>query len=153
VCVSPRHLSTGHDSGPDRIFQKIQMVCFRVGGAVVGKVDTRLKITSNDVIGDHFWLWRADHGTGVGWTTNTTKNGIIVNGNNVTIDGLFAEHYHQYQTIWNGENGSCYFYQSEIPYDVPVQAAWMNGNTSGWASYKVADAVTTHHLYGSGFYS
>jgi hypothetical protein len=147
--VGPAGSSASHSSNPVSLHD----LFFRVGGAGVGKADVCLKINSNDVIGDHFWVWRADHGEGAGWTTNTTQNGIIVNGNNVTIYGLFVEHYHQYQTIWNGNNGNCYFYQSEIPYDVPAQSAWMNGNTYGWASYKVANTVATHHLYGSGVYS
>ena len=71
------------------------------------------------------WIWRADHGNGgtVGWTTNTAANGLVVNGNNVTMYGLFVEHYQQYQVIWNGNGGRTYFFQNEIPYDVPNQAS------------------------------
>ncbi|MBK1813051.1 discoidin domain-containing protein [Clostridium sp. YIM B02505] len=126
---------------------------FRVGGAGVGKADTCLKINSNNVIGDDFWIWRADHGAGVGWTSNTATNGLIVNGNNVTIYALMVEHFLKYQTIWNGNGGRTYFYQSEIPYDVPDQASWMSGSTKGYASYKVADTVTSHEAYGLGVYS
>ncbi|MDP9750154.1 discoidin domain-containing protein [Thermoanaerobacter pentosaceus] len=126
---------------------------FRVGGAGIGKADVCIRINSNDVIGDHFWVWRADHGDGVGWTVNTTKNGIVVNGNNVTVYGLFVEHFHEYQTLWNGENGRVYFYQSEIPYDVPNQQSWMDDNENGYASYRVADSVTTHQAWGLGVYS
>ena len=57
--------------------------------------------------------------------------------------GLFVEHYQKYQTIWNGNGGRTYFYQNEMPYDPPNQAAWMNGSTRGYAAYKVADSVTT----------
>ena len=67
-------------------------------------------------------------GTGVGWTTNVSKNGLVVNGNNVTLYGLFNEHHNQYQTLWNGNGGRVYFYQSEIAYDVPSQAAWMKND-------------------------
>ena len=109
---------------------------FRVGGAGVGKTTASLQINSNNVIGDDFWIWRADHGNGVGWTTNPANNGLIVNGANVTIYGLAAEHYEQYQTLWNGNGGSVYFYQSEAPYDVPNQASWMAGSENGYASYK-----------------
>ncbi len=128
---------------------------FRIGGAAVGNADTSLKINSNNVIGDDFWVWRADHGTGVGWTVNNAKNGVVVNGNNVTLYGLFVEHFKEYQTIWNGNGGKVYFYQSELPYDVPNQASWMsnNGTQNGYASYKVADSVTSHQLFGSGIYS
>jgi len=127
-------------------------VYFRVGGAGVGRATTSLVVNSHNVIGDHMWLWRADHGTGVGWTVNTADTGLVVNGNNVTMYGLFVEHYQRYQTIWNGNGGRTYFYQNEMPYDPPNQAAWMNGTTRGYAAYKVADAVTTHEAWGLGSY-
>jgi hypothetical protein len=46
-----------------------------------------------------------------------------------------------------------YFYQSEEPYDVPSQGAWMNGSEDGYASYKVANTVTSHTAYGLGIYN
>jgi hypothetical protein len=127
-------------------------VYFRVGGPGVGRATVSLVINSHNVIGDHMWLWRADHGSGVGWTVNTADTGLIVNGNNVTMYGLFVEHYQKYQTIWNGNGGRTYFYQNEMPYDPPNQAAWMNGSTRGYAAYKVADSVTTHQAWGMGSY-
>ena len=45
-----------------------------------------------------------------------------------------------------------YFYQSEIPYDVPDQESWMNGAEKGYVSYKVADSVTDHDARGVGVY-
>ncbi|MET0423197.1 MAG: coagulation factor 5/8 type domain-containing protein, partial [Actinoplanes sp.] len=45
-----------------------------------------------------------------------------------------------------------YFYQNEMPYDPPNQAAFMNGSTQGWAAYKVADSVTSHEAWGLGSY-
>jgi hypothetical protein len=125
---------------------------FRVGGAAVGKADVSLRVNSNDVIGDNLWVWRGDHSYGVGWTTNTTVNGAVINGARVTMYGLFVEHYHQYQTLWNGEDGRTYFYQSEAPYDVPDQASWTHGGINGYASYKVADTVRTHEAWGLGVY-
>ncbi|WHY17218.1 discoidin domain-containing protein [Paenibacillus sp. G2S3] len=128
---------------------------FRTGGASSGKNDISLKINSNDVIADQLWIWRADHGAGASWTSNVSKNGLVVNGNNVTIYGLFNEHHNEYQTLWNGNGGRVYFYQSEIPYDVPNQSSWMskNGTVNGYASYKVADSVTSHEAWGLGVYS
>ncbi len=125
----------------------------RVGGAIPGKADVCLEINSNDVIIDHAWLWRADHGAGAKWTVNRSKHGLVVNGDDVTIYGLFNEHFQEYQTVWNGERGRVYFYQSEIPYDPPSQEEWMNGDTKGFASYKVADDVQSHQAYGLGIYS
>lgn len=150
--VGPAGSSKEHSANPASLHD----LFFRVGGgAAVGKADVSLQINSNNVIGDHFWIWRADHGTDVAWNQNTTTNGLIVNGDHVTIYGLFVEHYHEYQTLWNGDHGRMYFYQSEIPYDVPNQESWMsnNGTVNGFASYKVADKVTSHEAYGLGIYS
>jgi len=104
------------------------------------------------VIGDHAWIWRADHGAGAGWTTNPSTSGLIVNGNNVTYYGLFVEHFQDYETLWNGENGRTYFYQSELPYDPPTQDDWKHGTVKGFASYKVADNVQHHEAWGLGIY-
>src|SRR6201999_2023262 len=87
----------------------------------------------------------------VGWSTNTAANGLVVNGANVTMYGLAAEHYQQYQVQWNANGGRTYFYQSEMPYDPPSNSAWRSG-ANGYASYKVADSVTSHQAYGLGVY-
>jgi hypothetical protein len=146
--VGPPGASADHSGNPTSLHD----VFFRVGGAAVGKAVVSLEINSDDVIGDHFWIWRGDHTYGVGWNTNTADTGLIVNGDDVTIYGLFVEHYQKYQTIWNGDGGRTYFYQNEIPYDVPNQASWMNGGTQGYAAYKVGDDVTTHEAWGLGSY-
>jgi hypothetical protein len=130
----------------------IQDVFFRIGGAGVGKATTSLVVNSNDTILDDIWAWRADHGTGVGWTVNTADTGVVVNGNNVTAYGLFVEHYQKYQVIWNGNNGTDIFFQNEMPYDPPNQAAWMNGTMNGYAAFKVGDNVTSFQGYGLGSY-
>jgi hypothetical protein len=126
----------------------------RIGGATVGKATQSLVVNSSNVILDHLWLWRADHGNGgtVGWSTNTAANGLIVNGQNVTAYGLFVEHYQQTQVIWNGNGGRTYFFQNEMPYDPPNQSSWMNGSSQGYPAYKVADSVTSHEAWGLGSY-
>jgi hypothetical protein len=129
-------------------------VFFRVGGAGVGRTKINLLINSNDVIVDHTWIWRADHGDGVGWNSNTSANGLVVNGDDVTIYGLFVEHHQEFQVLWNGNGGRTYFYQSEIPYDPPDQASYSSAaGVNGWASYKVADSVSSHEAWGLGIYS
>ncbi len=146
--VGPTGSSASHAANPTSLHD----LFFRIGGATVGKAAVGLKINSSDVIGDDFWIWRADHTYGVGWSSNTATNGLIVNGANVTIYGLFVEHFQQYQTLWNGNGGRVYFYQSELPYDVPDQGSWMNGGKNGYASYKVADSVASHQAWGVGIY-
>lgn len=133
-------------------------VYFRVGGPHIGKVNVALEVNSDNVLIDHTWVWRADHGVeGFSgdterWNTNIGYNGVIINGDNVTATGLFVEHFQRYNTIWNGENGTTILYQNELPYDPPTQKAWMHDGVEGWAAYKVAENVTTHTLYGGGVY-
>ncbi|MEU7413024.1 RICIN domain-containing protein [Streptomyces sp. NPDC042638] len=148
VEVGPAGSSASHAADPTSLHD----VYFRVGGAGVGKAATSLVVNSDNVIGDHMWIWRADHGSGVGWTSNTADTGLVVNGDDVTMYGLFVEHFQKYQTVWNGNGGRTYFFQNEMPYDPPNQAAWMNGSTQGYAAYKVADSVTSHQAYGLGSY-
>jgi hypothetical protein len=148
--VGPERSKARHAKNPTLLAD----VFFRVGGAGVGKSKVSLAINSSDVIVDHTWIWRADHGAGVGWEDNTAANGMVVTGDDVTVYGLFVEHYQQYQVLWKGNGGRTYFYQSEIPYDPPNQASYASGpHTNGWASYKVADNVTNHEAWGLGIYS
>jgi hypothetical protein len=152
--VGPAGASADHSANPTLLAD----VFMRIGGAEDGKADVGLIINSKNVIGDHFWIWRADHGTAAsptGWTLNPSTNGLVVNGDDVTVYGLFCEHQEEYQTLWNGNGGRVYFYQSEDPYDVPDQPSWMSfaGTKNGYASYKVADAVTDHEAWGLGVYS
>jgi Peptidase inhibitor family I36 len=131
----------------------LQDIYFRIGGTAAGKATTSLIVNSNDTLIDHIWAWRADHGGApTGWNINTGDTGVIVNGANVLATGLFVEHYQKYQVIWNGENGKTLFFQSEMPYDVPNQAAWSSPRGNGYASYKVADNVRTHEGWGLGSY-
>ncbi|MGW2418852.1 RICIN domain-containing protein [Streptomyces sp. NPDC001709] len=146
--VGPAGSTASHAADPTSLHD----VYFRIGGAGTGKAATSLAVNSDNVIGDHMWIWRADHGSGVGWTSNTADTGLVVNGNDVTMYGLFVEHFQKYQVIWNGNGGRTYFFQNEMPYDPPNQSAWMNGSTKGYAAYKVADSVTSHQAYGLGSY-
>ena len=148
--VGPEGSRERHAKGPITLHD----VFFRVGGAGIGRAKVNLRINSNDTIVDHTWIWRADHGKGVGWDQNTSENGLVVNGNDVTIYGLFVEHHQKFQVLWNGNGGRTYFYQSEIPYDPPNQESYTSApGVNGWASYKVADGVARHEAWGLGIYS
>ena len=172
---------------------------FRSGATAKGevRVEETIIVNTNDLFGDNFWLWRADHsftgniheetmryykndtgkwvmdglktsdgksnwawsGGPVGWNWSYGKNGLIVNGDYVTLYGLMVEHYMEYQTIWNGEHGLMCFYQSETPYDAPSQEVWMKNGSDpdvladqGWASYKIGEHVQNHTALGVGVY-
>ncbi|MGY4397152.1 hypothetical protein ACVWZA_002343 [Sphingomonas sp. UYAg733] len=153
--VGPRGAAGDHRDNPISLSD----LFFRVGGATVGNATTCLEINSDHVLGDHLWIWRADHGdresgrVHVGWDESTGDQGLVVNGDDVALYALFVEHFQKYQTLWNGERGRTYFYQNELPYDPPGQAAYMAGKTRGWAAYKVADRVEDHQAIGLGVYA
>ena len=153
LCAGAAGANNDHSAAPTLLSD----IFLRIGGYKRENVhvDTAALINSNDVIGDHFWVWRADHGQGIGWDKNTTRNGLIVTGSRVTFYGLFVEHFHEYQTLWIGEDGRTYFYQSETPYDPESQNHYLshNGTVDGWASYKVANSVTRHFAAGLGIYA
>jgi hypothetical protein len=149
VQIGPPGSALRHAANPTCVYD---LFC-RVGGAGAANVVSAVIINSNDVIGDHTWIWRADHGEGSGWTSSRGANGLIVNGSYVTYYGVFVEHFQEYQTLWNGDHGVLMFYQCELPYDIPSQESWQHGSSKGWAAYKVGDAVTTHTAYGLGIYS
>ncbi|MFJ7627609.1 discoidin domain-containing protein [Streptomyces sp. NPDC097595] len=148
VQVGPDGASANHSANPT----SVQDVFVRVGGAGAGKATTGMVINSNDTIIDHTWLWRADHGEGIGWETNRSDYGLQVNGDNVLATGLFVEHFNKYDVRWSGENGKTIFFQNEKAYDAPNQAAVQNGNVKGYAAYKVDDSVNTHEGWGLGSY-
>ena len=127
-------------------------VFFRIGGPHAGKAATALAVGRDDTILDDIWAWRADHGAGVGWTSNTSDTGVEVTGDNVTATGLFVEHFQKYNVYWAGENGKTIMFQNEMPYDPPNQAAYAHDGLLGWAAYKVADSVKTHEGWGLGSY-
>jgi hypothetical protein len=149
--VGGRHGNHGHKHGEPTALHD---VFFRIGGPHVGKATVSLEVNSDNVLLDDIWAWRADHGVAgsVGWDVNTAATGVVVNGDNVTATGLFVEHYQKYNVIWNGERGKTIFFQNELPYDPPDQAAYQHDGILGWAAYKVSDRVKTHEAWGAGSY-
>lgn len=167
--LSPVLLRVGNPNGGKKLDASnpitLSDVYFRVGGPHIGKTTTALEVNADDVLIDHTWVWRGDHGVegfdptdGVNgdnerWATNTGTVGVIVNGDDVTATGLFVEHFQTYNTLWNGENGRVILYQNELPYDPPTQADWTQPDgTLGYPGYKVADHVKHHELDGAGVY-
>lgn len=155
------HRPRGHDGATPTV--TLNDVYFRVGGPHVGRTRTALVVDRDDVLIDHTWVWRADHGiegftAGASgdtdrWRTNTGLVGVVVNGDRVHATGLFVEHFQTWNTVWNGEDGHVVLYQNELPYDPPSQADWTRPDgTLGYAGYKVGDRVRGHQLFGGGVY-
>ncbi|MFD8206799.1 discoidin domain-containing protein [Streptomyces sp. NPDC059695] len=146
--VGPQNAAADHAANPTTV----QDVYVRIGGAGAGKATTSIVVNSDDAIIDHTWVWRADHGEGVGWETNRADYGVRVNGDDVLATGLFVEHFNKYDVEWYGERGRTIFFQNEKAYDAPNQAAVQNGATKGYAAYRVDDSVNTHEGWGLGSY-
>ncbi|MCX4986593.1 discoidin domain-containing protein [Streptomyces sp. NBC_00572] len=146
--LGPQNSAADHTANPTTV----QDVYVRIGGAGAGKATTSVVVNSDDAIIDHTWVWRADHGEGVGWETNRADYGVRVNGDDVLATGLFVEHFNKYDVEWYGERGRTIFYQNEKAYDAPNQAAIQNGSTKGYAAYRVDDSVNTHEAWGLGSY-
>jgi hypothetical protein len=147
LVIGPNGSSANHAANPTTV----QDVFFRIGGAGPGSATNSLLVNSPNTIIDHIWAWRADHGAGVGWTSNPADSGLIVNGANVTAYALFVEHYQKYEVQWNANGGRTYFLQNEQPYDPPSNAVWRSDGT-GYSAYKVANTVTSHEAWGMGSY-
>jgi hypothetical protein len=129
-------------------------VFIRIGGAAAGKTGTAMVVNSSYTVLDDIWSWRADHGTGVGWTVNTADTGLLVNGDNVTAYGLFVEHYQKTEVIWRGANGTVVMFQNENPYDPPSQAAWQQSpGNPGYPALEVTKTGKGFTGYGLGSYS
>ncbi|WP_406246902.1 coagulation factor 5/8 type domain-containing protein [Streptomyces anulatus] len=146
--VGPENASADHSANPT----SLQDVFVRIGGAGPGKATTSIVVNSDDTIIDHTWVWRADHGEGWGWETNRADYGVRVNGDDVLATGLFVEHFNKYDVEWYGERGRTIFFQNEKAYDAPNQEAIQNGDTKGYAAYRVDDSVDQHEGWGMGSY-
>jgi hypothetical protein len=123
------------------------------------QVDVSVQINSPNIVLDNLWLWRADHDAinsvssptgGVTGGNNPSLNGLIVDANadNVIAYGLAVEHQLEDLVQWSGNDGQCYFFQAEYPYD--VSATYV---ADGYVAYRVGQSVTSHEGYGLGAYS
>jgi hypothetical protein len=162
VSVGVPGLTAGTAADPDTI----QDVFFRVGGAETTPVSATVSLLDNasHSIIDDVWAWRADHGAntsvtgpqgqvGAGWTYNQGDTGVVVNGDDVTAYGLAVEHYQKTEVIWNGQGGTNIFFQNELPYDPPSQAAWNKSATQlGYPAFEVSPNVTSFNGYGMASY-
>src|ERR1043165_967199 len=66
VQLGPSGPSANNAPAPD----SVEDFDVRIAGDGPGQATTSLVVNSPDSIGDNLWLWRADHGSNVGWTAN-----------------------------------------------------------------------------------
>jgi hypothetical protein len=155
--VTPTLLQWGDPSAEESITSGFLYDCFaRVGrfssdpNEPFNQTQLMVQINSANVVCDNLWLWRADHDSqGLVYNLdNACNTGMQVNGSNVTAYGLACEHTLQDLCQWNGDNGRCYFFQAEFPYDVTASYASL-----GYTGYRVGNSVTNHQSYAAGVYS
>jgi hypothetical protein len=142
-------------AGPAADPDLLSDVFFRIGGAETTPTSATISLLDNasHSIIDDVWAWRADHGGDVGWTENKGDTGLVVTGDDVTAYGLAVEHYQKSEVVWTGQGGTDVFFQNELPYDVPSQAAWNESATfSGYPAFQVGSGVKTFQGYGMGSY-
>jgi hypothetical protein len=151
VLVSVGTPGNGSAGNPDLISD----LFFRIGGAETTTTSATVSLLDNasHSIIDDVWAWRADHGNDVGWTANTGDTGLVVTGSDVTAYGLAVEHYQKTEVVWTGQGGTDVFFQNELPYDPPSQAAWNKSATQfGYPAFSVGAGVKTFQGYGMGSY-
>ncbi|WP_052387891.1 hypothetical protein [Dactylosporangium aurantiacum] len=105
--VGPAGSAASHAANPTSLHD----VFFRIGGAIAGKATVSLRINSNDVIGDHAWIWRADHGNSgtVGWNTSYcyfSTNPSVVLGHSFEVPVTTNVKFHNMVTVSLGGTGT-----------------------------------------------
>lgn len=95
--VGASNSSVSHANDPTFLYD----VFCRVGGDRVGQATTCVTINSHDVVGDDFWLWRADHGADASWNGNKAAHGLIVNIEAPKADDIL---FHNMITVWLNGN-------------------------------------------------
>ncbi|CAJ1425277.1 unnamed protein product [Effrenium voratum] len=120
-----------------------------------------VQINQPCVAGDNLWLWRADHWLSDRYLVYNHENfcstGLHVakQAHHVTMYGLFVEHVLSDMTLWEGEDGTTFFYQSELPYDGMDEATASSKSVAPFKScgYRVGEDVQRHLAVGVGVYA
>ena len=101
------------------------------------------EVQSNNNSGDGY--------TTTNWTAASSETGAVVNGDHVTWQGIWLEHFKKTEVTWNGEYGNITFLQNErpltVPYDIPAEIGvqphvWkMSGTFDGYPVLAVSRGV------------
>ncbi len=140
--------SADHSADPTFLYD----ISMRVGGATSGKTSSCLTINANDVVGDNLWLWAGGSRHWCGLDPECEHQRFDCQRRPGDDLRPVRRASRAVSDIVERQLGAVYFYQSELPYDAPSQAAWSHNGVNGYASYKVANSVTSHQAYGLGIY-
>jgi hypothetical protein len=150
AATEPLLLWTGHSGVLSDIFTRTGAFAYErdfKASCAVTRADVHVQLDGSDMIVDNTWFWHADHDD-CNYQSNDCydEHGLVVNGDNVTIYGLFVEHQYKNLVQWNGEDGRVFFYQAELPY----QQGDFGHN--GFVGYSVDLDVQRHSAVGLGVY-
>jgi hypothetical protein len=117
-------------------------------------------INQNDVLLNQAEI-QSNNNSGSGYTTinwpaeSSSDYGVVVNGDNVTWEGIWLEHFKKTEATWNGNGGRVIFLENELPLTIPYSAPgvqpsfWMeNSNFDGYPSLAVSSSVSSFKLVG-----
>ena len=117
-------------------------------------------INQNDVLLNQAEI-QSNNNSGNGYTTtnwpaeSSGDYGVIVNGNDVTLEGIWLEHFKMTEATWHGDGGQVIFLENELPLTIPYSAAgvqpsfWMESSRfDGYPSLAVSPSVTSFTLTG-----
>ena len=108
------------------------------------RADVHMLVEGANLLLDNTWLWHADHDDCGGLSDQSrSDHGLVVTGKGAIAYSLKVEHTFDDLTLWKGEGGAVYMYQSELPYHHASFAS---------VGYRVAPHVTTHQAVGIGVY-
>jgi len=117
-------------------------------------------INQNDVLQNQAEIQAIGFGTytASAWAQRAGDYGVVVNGDRVTLEGIWLEHFKKTEATWNGQGGRVVFMENELPFTPPFTAdgvppsSWsLRPGFHGYPSLVVSPHVRTFAL--SGFQS
>ncbi len=129
-------------------------------------ISTISNSTTDELIDQNYVLQnqaevQSNNNSGNGYTTvnwpaeSSSDYGVVVNGNHVTMEGIWLEHFKMTEATWNGNRGQVIFLENELPLTIPYSAAgvqpsfWMQSSSfDGYPSLAVAPSVRSFTLTG-----
>jgi hypothetical protein len=89
------------------------------------------------------------------WAAANNDYGAVINGDGVTWEGIWLEHFKMTEATWNGQGGQVVFLENELPFTPPITSntvpptSWeLNGSFDGYPSLAVSPRVTSFTLSG-----